>query len=192
MKRDKSCVTNATDRTRDFHRQVRVVYRACRRLYGIEKTQDECLKVFKVVFPEIHRLRNSEDERVEIPQKLTDALLLISHDWNPTLELKELVTKVISQLQMPFDWKREELMQFYEDIMPVAMRIRKLTPTETGRLMGLRDDEIQKMYDAGLSNSAMYKLHGNSIVVDVMTAIFDKLLVNTEEEKKAGMQLTLF
>lgn len=72
------------------------------------------------------------------------------------------------------------------------MRIRKLTPTETGRLMGLRDDEIQKMYDAWLSNSAMYKLHGNSIVVDVMTNIFDTLLINTEQKNEIGMQLTLF
>ena len=190
MKRCESKRENG--KARDFHRQVRVVYRACRRLYGIEKTQDECLKVFKVVFPELYRLRNSDDERVEIPQKLTETLLLITNEWNPKGELKELVAKVVGQMQMPFDWGRDELMQFYEDIMPVAMRIRKLTPTETGRLMGLRDDEIQKMYDAGLSNSAMYKLHGNSIVVDVMTAIFDKLLVNTEEEKKAGMQLTLF
>lgn len=87
---------------------------------------------------------------------------------------------------------REEFLQFCEDIMPVVMRIRKLTATETGRLMGMRDDEIQKMYDAGLSNSAMYRLHGNSIVVDVMTAIFDKLFVNTEQEKEFGTQLSLF
>lgn len=179
-------------RDRDFHRQVRVVYRACRRLYGIEKTQDECLKVFKVVFPELYKLRNSLEEKIQVPLIVSTKLLVVTHDWNPHGKLAELVAYVIGTLQFPVAWKRKDLIQFYEDIMPVVMRIRKLTPTETGRLMGLRDDEIQKMYDAGLSNSAMYKLHGNSIVVDVMTAIFDKLLVNTEEEKKAGMQLTLF
>ena len=179
-------------RKRDFHKQVRVVYRACRRIYGKEKTQDECLRVFKLVFPELYRLRNSEDDRVEIPKTVVDGILRIFHEWNPKKELKLLTETITNQIQMPFDWGREELVQFYEDIMPVAMRIRKLTPTETGRLMGLRDDEIQKMYDAGLSNSSMYKLHGNSIVVDVMTALFDKLIVHTEQEKKAGVQLTLF
>ena len=184
--------TYGTKRKRDFHRQVRVVYRACRKLYGKEKTQDECLRVFKVVFPELYRLRNSTEERISIPQKVSDGLLLVAHDWNPHFELSQLVEKVISQMQIPFDWKREELIQFYEDILPVVMRIRKLTPTETGRLMGLRDDEIQKMYDAGLSNSAMYKLHGNSIVVDVMVALFDKLFINKEQKRIAGTQLSLF
>lgn len=177
---------------RDFHRQVRVVYRACRKLYGKEKTQDECLRVFKVVFPELYRLRNSTEERISIPQKVSDGLLLVAHDWNPHFELSQLVEKVISQMQMPFDWKREELMQFYEDIMPVVMRIRKLTPRECFRLMGVSESDIDKMLNSGISNSACYKLAGNSIVVDVMTAIFDKLFINTEQPKEIGMQLTLF
>ena len=177
---------------RDFHRQVRVVYRACRTLYGKEKTQDECLKVFKVVFPELYRLRNSTDEFVGVPRKIIDGLILVTHDWHPHGALSGVISHAIGQLQMSLDWKREELMQFYEDIMPVVMRIRKLTPTETGRLMGLRDDEIHKMYDAGLSNSAMYKLHGNSIVVDVMVALFDKLFINKEQERIVGDQLSLF
>lgn len=179
-------------RNRDFHRQVRVVYRACRKLYGKEKTQDECLRVFKVVFPELYRLRNSTEERISIPQKVSDGLLLVAHDWNPHFELSRLAEKVISQMQMPFDWKREELMQFYEDIMPVVMRIRKLTPRECFRLMGVSEPDIDKMLNSGISNSACYKLAGNSIVVDVMTAIFDKLFINTEQPKEIGMQLTLF
>ena len=179
-------------RNRDFHRQVRVVYRACRKLYGKEKTQDECLRVFKVVFPELYRLRNSTEERISIPQKVSDGLLLVAHDWNTHFELSQLVEKVISQMQMPFDWKREELMQFYEDIMPVVMRIRKLTPRECFRLMGVSESDIDKMLNSGISNSACYKLAGNSIVVDVMTAIFDKLFINTEQPKEIGMQLTLF
>lgn len=179
-------------RDRDFHRLVRVVYRACRKLYGIEQTQDECLKIFKIVFPELYRLRNSNEETVDVPQRVTDGLLSVAHDWNPHGVLSGIVSHVIRQLQMSLSWERENLIEFYEDIMPVVMRIRKLTPTETGRLMGLRDDEIQKMYDAGLSNSAMYKLHGNSIVVDVMTAVFDTLIVNTKQKTEIGMQLSLF
>jgi site-specific DNA-cytosine methylase len=61
-------------------------------------------------------------------------------------------------------------------------RIRKLTPVETGRLMGLRDNEIQSMLDCGLSNSAMYKLHGNSIVVDVLYHIFRTMFIENQLE----------
>ena len=177
---------------RDFHRQVRVVYRACRRLYGTEKTQDECLRMFKIVFPECYKAKLSEDLKYyqlsDLGYKQVNALLT---RWMPEEgALRELICYTLDELDRVM--YREEFIQFCEDIMPVVMRIRKLTPTETGRLMGLRDDEIQKMYDAGLSNSAMYKLHGNSIVVDVMTALFDKMLINTEQEKKAGMQLSLF
>lgn len=179
-------------RTRDFHKQVRVVYRACRKLYGKEKAQDECLRVFKVVFPEIYRLNKSENEREYLSDGIRDQLQKIVKSWQPQKKLRELVERIDNLIAIPFDHDRKELITFLEDITPVAMRIRKLTPTETGRLMGLNDDEILTMYDAGLSNSAMYKLHGNSIVVDVMVAIFDKLFVHTEQERKVGMQLMLF
>lgn len=51
-------------------------------------------------------------------------------------------------------------------------RIRKLTPTECLRLMGVSDEDIQKMKDAGISDSQLYKMAGNSIVVPVLEGIF--------------------
>lgn len=68
-------------------------------------------------------------------------------------------------------------------------RIRKLTPREYFRLMGVDDKNIDKIQATGLSNSAQYKLAGNSIVVDVLFHIFRKLFVETENEDQ---QLTLF
>jgi DNA (cytosine-5)-methyltransferase 1 len=47
-------------------------------------------------------------------------------------------------------------------------RIRKLTPTECFRLMGLNDDQITKIQSADISNSQQYKMAGNSIVVQQM------------------------
>jgi site-specific DNA-cytosine methylase len=70
-------------------------------------------------------------------------------------------------------------------------RIRKLTPVETGRLMGMDDEDIQKMKDAGLSKSAMYKLHGNSIVVDVLFYIFRNLFIDEFKNPQPKGQLTL-
>lgn len=54
-------------------------------------------------------------------------------------------------------------------------RIRKLTPTECFRLMGVSDPDIKKIREAGISDSQQYKLAGNSIVVDVLEGIFTQL-----------------
>ena len=56
-------------------------------------------------------------------------------------------------------------------------RIRKLTPRECFRLMGMRDDDIDKIQQAGISNTQQYKMAGNSIVVNVLEAIFKELLL---------------
>lgn len=61
----------------------------------------------------------------------------------------------------------------------VGYRIRKLTPRECGRLMGVSDEDINKMAAVN-SNTQLYKQFGNSIVVDVMCAMFRNL--NIEQE----------
>lgn len=55
--------------------------------------------------------------------------------------------------------------------------IRKLTPRERFRLMGMNDDDIDKIQQAGISDAQQYKMAGNSIVVDVLEAIFRNLFV---------------
>lgn len=56
-------------------------------------------------------------------------------------------------------------------------RIRKLTPRECGRLMGVSDEDIDKMAAVN-SNTQLYKQFGNSIVIDVMCAMFKNLNIN--------------
>lgn len=55
--------------------------------------------------------------------------------------------------------------------------------------MDCEDEDIEKMKASGLSNSALYKLAGNSIVVNVLYHIFRKMFIETENENS---QLTLF
>lgn len=55
-------------------------------------------------------------------------------------------------------------------------RIRKLTPKECWRLMGFTDIEFECAQISGVSNSRLYQQAGNSIVVDVLVAIFKELL----------------
>ena len=54
-------------------------------------------------------------------------------------------------------------------------RIRKLTPLECFRLMGVRDEDYQKVAE-NQSDSSLYHLAGDSIVVDVLMAIFGEML----------------
>lgn len=59
-------------------------------------------------------------------------------------------------------------------ILEKQYRIRKLTPKECFRLMGVADTDSDKMI-AALSKSRCYQVAGNSIVIDVLAAIFDQL-----------------
>ena len=55
------------------------------------------------------------------------------------------------------------------------LRIRKITPKECGRLMGVQDKDIDTIA-VNQSNSSQYHLYGDSIVVDVLMAIFGQML----------------
>jgi len=53
------------------------------------------------------------------------------------------------------------------------LRIRKLTPKECFRLMGFSDEDFDSI--KGISNAQLYKMAGNSIVVNVLEEIFKSL-----------------
>lgn len=54
-------------------------------------------------------------------------------------------------------------------------RIRKLTPKECFRLMAFPDSAFESAENAKISNSQLYKMAGNSIVVDVLYYIYAEL-----------------
>lgn len=56
------------------------------------------------------------------------------------------------------------------------MRIRKLTPKECFRLMGVKDEDFEKIAK-NQSDSSLYHLAGDSIVVNVLTAIFKEMIL---------------
>lgn len=58
-----------------------------------------------------------------------------------------------------------------------GVRIRKLTPKETFRLMGFSDKDFDAAQKVGISNSQLYKQAGNSIVVDVLYYIYRELYI---------------
>lgn len=79
-----------------------------------------------------------------------------------------------------------EYVQF-EDGRRGWVRLRKLTPRECLRLMNVDEDKIDIMLNAGISDSRLYQLAGNSICVCCMEGIFYNAFSNEEIET-----LTLF
>lgn len=63
-----------------------------------------------------------------------------------------------------------------EDFLWTDLRIRKFTPKECWRLMGFEDKDIDNAITIGMSNAQLYKQAGNSIVVNVLMAIFKEML----------------
>ena len=62
---------------------------------------------------------------------------------------------------------------------------RRLTPKETWRLMGVNDEDIEKASQL-VSNTSLYKQSGNSIVVQVLEAIFNQWFIEIPN-KKVGL-----
>ena len=88
--------------------------------------------------------------------------------WGGGNREPKIVTDMEKELKLP------------EELKGKNFRIRKLTPKECFRLMGVDDADIDKMQETGISVTAQKKLAGNSIVVDVLFHLFRKLLVETE------------
>lgn len=191
-------------KNRDFHRQCRVVYRAMRKEYGTEKVQDECLRVFKVFFPLLHKARTEGEFGFdETARKRTKD---ITDSWNVKKgsELDNLIGMTLLRMNEPFT--KEDFIQFCEDILVVVMRIRKLTARECYRLQGVSEKDIDTLLNSGLSKSAHYRLAGNSITSGgnfkdskgnwdgPLFNIFRKMFVETEQDvvKGEAIQLSLF
>lgn len=72
------------------------------------------------------------------------------------------------------------------------LRIRKLTPKECFRLMGFDDADCDVLSNNGISNTQIYKMAGNSIVIDVLEYLFRNLSemyygeMVEQRESKAG------
>lgn len=92
---------------------------------------------------------------------------------------------------------KAENMAKVEDYLFKDYGVFKLSPRECGRLMAVKDSDIDKMAAVN-SNTQLYKQFGNSIVVTVLMAIFSQLNIKgvkpwnelTESEKQALVDTT--
>ena len=110
----------------------------------------------------------------------------LEDDGNRTIHSDHTGDQLIKRF---FDMADQNAIELPSELKGKKFRIRKLTPRECFRLMGVDDKDIDKMQAAGISQSGQYKLAGNSIVVDVLFHIFRKMFIETDNESQ---QLTLF
>lgn len=61
--------------------------------------------------------------------------------------------------------------------------VRRLMPQECFRLQGYSDEQFEKLVAAGIPEAQLYKLAGNSVTTNVVTAVGNKLI---EEIQKLG------
>lgn len=149
-----------------LNRYVRYIYRKMMRQYGTQKVREEGLRLFALTTPERARVRESRDTILSVEFK--ESYLALLKEWGINWRH---ITEMVEVIGTPEDLERVLL-----DLTPIRVRIRKLTPRECMRLQAVTDEDTQKMMDAGLSNSALYKLAGNSICVAPLEGIFTQLL----------------
>ena len=75
-----------------------------------------------------------------------------------------------------------------DNLVANQSRIRRLTPRECWRLMGFSDVEFNKAKSV-CSDTQLYKQAGNSIVVDVLVAIFARLFSSNKPSENTGKNL---
>lgn len=114
----------------------------------------------------------------------------LEDDGNRTIHTDHTGDQLIKRF---FDMADQNAIELPSELKGKKFRIRKLTPRECFRLMGVDDKDIDKIQSAGISQSGQYKLAGNSIVVDVLFHIFRKMFIETDQDfDGTPTQLTLF
>lgn len=166
-----------------LNRYVWYCYRKYEKKVGTDKAREEVSRIFDITVMEKERIKESEQNDVVIEQDAMNKVMAILEEWGI---YKQWMLDVIAEYTHTFHSKQDAI-RFLSDITPIRKAIRKLTEREVFRLMGVDENDIDKIQTSGISRSQQYKLAGNSIVVQCMEGIFYNLFSNEEQE-----QLTLF
>ena len=148
-----------------LNRYVRFIYRKMMREHGVQETREQALRIFAISTPERERVRRLG--AATLSDDFKEKLMALVNEWGIR---PNFIAESISAFGTP-----EDMEQILLDLTPIRVRIRKLTPTECLRLMDVHDEDIDRMKGSGLSNSALYKLAGNSIVCACLEGIFTQL-----------------
>ena len=166
-----------------LNRYVWYCYRKYEKRVGTDKAREEVSRIFDITVMEKERIKDNACDFNTVSdsagQKISEILIKwgIYKDWMRVM--------LYEYLDAPHS--KSEVIRFLSDITPIRKAIRKLTERECFRLMDVKESDIDKIQDSGVSRSQQYKMAGNSIVVACMEGIFFNLFSNEEQE-----QTTLF
>lgn len=143
-------------------------------------------------------LENEVDEKFYLSDEKTEKLIATFVDVKDVKQQEGLkMNHIIKEFDIPKeilnDNERQRRVYNTRGISPTILartdsskilepnyRIRKLTPKECWRLMGVSDDDFHAAEEVN-SNTQLYKQAGNSIVVTVLEGIFKQLLETMNE-----------
>ena len=135
-------------------------------------------------------LEDTVDEKFYVSQEVQEKLLATYRKNTTKSDCLNIGNK---EPKIVFERRCDEGMRFFKNncvgtirtidsggdkrVLEGGCRVRKLTPKECLRLMGLNDSDIDKIQSTGVSNAQQYKMAGNSIVIQVLEGIFKNLLL---------------
>lgn len=180
--------------------------------YGIPQTRNRCFMVsilgeYSYTFPKPiplelklkDLLEDNVDEKYYISEDLMKHIQKTKEEHKEYTQYKryngefEQLARVWKEKSPTLHTKSNEIKIYVKNatnhgtitaIQSNDLRIRKLTPRECGRLMNVKDEDIDKLLK-NQSNSSAYHLFGDSICTNVLMAIFGELLdVNWIEKFK--------
>jgi DNA-cytosine methyltransferase len=177
--------------------------------YGIPQNRERIFIIsirkdidnFSFEFPEKIPLKLKLQDIIETGQALNDVSYCLDANYYKGGNLKQFEEKRRRQIVMIDDkFSNNRPAREYTEYSPCLdsmtggnrqpkvkmeekenIEIRKLTTREAFRLMGFTDQDHEKLKD--ISNTQKYKMAGNSIVVDVLEAIFKQLFLSDNRKK---------
>ena len=130
---------------------------------------EQLCRVWKEKSPTLHT-KSNDIKIYEYKKQLTETIINVKNiEKTQMLDLYNRIS-VPDNLCQTVDMGYHNSMRLLD-----KCRIRKLTPKECFRLMGVKDEDYEKCAK-NQSDSSLYHLAGDSIVVNVLMAIFKELL----------------
>lgn len=133
---------------------------------------------------------NKTSGRVYDAFGISPALNTMQGGWKQPMIIEAQAIKMVrtekgKELRKEYGNTCPTLMASEQDLFRIESyyRIRKLTPLECWRLMDFADEDFKKAESVN-SNSQLYKQAGNSIVKNVLMAIFGQMIPGKEEVYK--------
>ena len=153
--------------------------------YGVPQTRDRAFIVsikgeYSYTFPKPFklqkRLKDYLETKVDEKYYLSDKQIEQIANWKAYNKPLENAKSENDETIQTITAKSNTSMNSSMVLIKEATRIRKLTPLEAWRLMGINDEDFHKAKATGMSDSQLYKQAGNAIVVDVLYYIFKQFI----------------